>query len=241
MPTTPQEIRDATAAAYGIVSRCTQALRRLAESAGYAVPCRRGCRMCCHFFIMVTFAEAVPIALWLASPKGGHRLEHFRERMKRIRDALGPEAAVLEDFLARAVSLSPPGPDSSRYDEVAAAYRHLVCPFNADDGSCQIYRLRPLQCRVHYVVGASEHCGLDAQRGPAVLRHPTLTQATELASGILRGVSTEAGCLGSRLLPGAVEIALAWLRRCRPEAGYALKPAPRTGRLRASWGRPGRL
>jgi hypothetical protein len=128
MPAITHEICGATAAAYGIADRCIEALLRLAEAAGYAVACRRGCGTCCDCFVMATFAEALPIALWLASPERKQRLDQFGEQMKRRRDALGPEAAVLEGFNAGTVRLPLRGPDPSRFEEAATAYRrrHLV-------------------------------------------------------------------------------------------------------------------
>jgi len=164
-------------------------------------------------FVRVTHAEATAIAAWLLAPEQAERLERFREQVAGWNAAVGPEVARLEDLVTKHDSPLPPEPELPLYVEAAQAYhqRKLMCPFNAEDGSCEIYPIRPLVCRALYVADTSECCSLDANRGVSVVRHAKLTEIVLLARRVLRGASAAARHDTLSALPAGVERALAVL------------------------------
>jgi len=213
------DVCDALSAARGITDACIQAALRLVEEAGRNVACRRGCSACCEYFVSATLAEAVPIALWLSDAERRQRRDEFWNQIERRRVRVGTEVGVIEKLSGRAGGWPTEGPDLDRFRAAVAAYhrRRLQCPFNAGDGSCEIYPLRPLACRVIYVVDSAEYCRYEAPREPIRVHHQGLKQAVALAHNIVSSASSQAGHPGGRALPEAVARALAWLERETPE------------------------
>ncbi len=201
---------DACAAARGIVDGCVEAMLEAASLAGVEIACRRGCAQCCHCFVGITFAEAVPIALWLSAPGREQHLDRFARQMDRVSERVGQEVSVLEELSGHVNDPLLHDRETARFRDAAVAYlRHrLLCPFNARDGGCEIYPIRPLVCRAYYVAGTSDHCTEGSGGKPTVVRHPTLTQATELARAIVTEVSGQAGQPHRKLLITAVKDAL---------------------------------
>ena len=94
-----EQIQAVSSAAYGIADACTAAMLRLAEASGYTVACRRGCGACCDCFVVATFAESLPIAIWLSGGEQKRRRDAFRRHLRQRLAAMGPEAAALEEIL----------------------------------------------------------------------------------------------------------------------------------------------
>ena len=105
------------------------------------------------------------------------------------------------------------GSESQLFAEAVRTYhrRKLMCPFNADDGSCDIYTVRPVVCRAFFVVDTSEGCGLDSNGEVGIVRHAKLTEIALLGQTALKQVSAAAGFGTIFALPAGVHRALALL------------------------------
>jgi Fe-S-cluster containining protein len=205
---------DAATAAFRLVDQVAEGVVRLLNSTGeHRIACRRGCNACCTPFVRATHAEATAIAAWLLAPERTEWLRRFREQVALWHAAVGPEVTRLEKLIRRRDSLPPPEPELPPYAEAARTYhrRKLMCPFNAGDGSCEIYPFRPVACRALYVADTSEYCSPDANREVSVVRHAKLTEIVCLARRVLRGASAAAGHDTVSALPAGVERALAVL------------------------------
>ena len=202
------ELRTTARLAYEIVDKTASAVIQLVESTNYCrIACRRGCHDCCYQFVGTTLAEAVLIADWLRERKTDWRLKQYREKFTKWRNTAGSIAGLMS---AKENPLDE-GVDSS---EVKIAVRQywdlqLICPFNTYAGSCQIYPVRPLACRVLFVTGAAEYCRWGQAREPILLWHPKLNEVTGIARSMLLGASAMAGCSHRLALPEAVNQALA--------------------------------
>jgi Fe-S-cluster containining protein len=118
------------------------------EAAKLNATCTKGCAACCYLLVGVTYAEARVIA------------EHV---------AALPRVKIC-DLRARLVDAT------GRLDSVRSrdAYllRQVPCVFlraggEPWSGTCSIYGVRPLACRLHLVVSPPEHCAPDAIRDVA--------------------------------------------------------------------------
>lgn len=202
------------ATAVGLVDQVAEGVVQLVNSSGeHWIACQRGCNICCTVFVRVTHAEAAAVAAWLLAPSRADRLQRFREQMALWHAALGPEVGQLERLATKYDGLPTSELDSRLLAEAARAYhqRRLMCPFNAGDGSCEIYAIRPVVCRAFYVADTCENCSLDATREAAVVRHAKLTEIALLARRLLREASAVVGHDTVSALPAGVERALAVL------------------------------
>ena len=199
-------------AVYGMVDRAAKGVVQLVNGGGeHRIACRRGCNKCCTAFVRVTFAEAAAIAQWLFDRSNTDRLNRFREKTARWLTAAGPEVEMLEALATRYHVHLESGSESQLFAEAVRTYhrRKLMCPFNADDGSCDIYRLRPVVCRAFFVVDTSEGCGPDLNGEAGVVRHEKLTEIALLGQRTLKEVSAAAGYDTICALPVGVHRALA--------------------------------
>lgn len=158
-------------------------------------------------FVRVTHAEATSVAAWLLAPERVERLKRFREQVARWRAAVGPGVAQLEELVTKHDSLPPPEPELRPCVEAyrTCSRRKLMCPFNADDGSWEIYPSRPVACRAFHVADTSEYCSADANREASVLHQARLIEIVRLARGVLKGLSAAAGHDTESALPAGLE------------------------------------
>lgn len=199
---------------YGRVDRVAEEVVQLIHSSGeHRIACRRGCNTCCMVFVRVTFAEAAAIAQWLFEPSNSARLRRFREKTATWRTAVGPEVEMLEALATRHDIHLDSGSDSQLFAEALRTYhrRKLMCPFNADDGSCGIYALRPVVCRAYFVVDTSEYCGLDTYGEVGVVRRTKLTDVMLLGQRALKQASAAVGYGTISALPAGVHRAMSIL------------------------------
>lgn len=205
------DLRKTCQVTFQILDQCVDAAAGLVEAAGeHHIACRKGCNNCCADYIRVTHAEALGIAEWLLSPGQEERLARFWEQLAQWREAIGPEVWILEEWISRFGGMPDTEPDFTICAKAARAYqmRGLMCPFNAADGSCEIYPLRPSPCRVTFVVDTHEFCRSGAGGLPNVVRHAKLSEITTALRRLLRMESSSAGYRGELALPQAVERAL---------------------------------
>lgn len=209
---TASTLCEAAAKAFRLVDDVAEGVVRLVSECGeHRIACRRGCNPCCTTFVSVTHAEAVSIATWLRARERSKELERFRGQVAQWRVRTGTEVALLEAVMTRGDD--PAEPPSREVTWALKSYRRkgLMCPFNADDGSCGIYPARPVACRAFFVADTAENCPLDARGGVAIVRHEKLTGIVRLVRRALRAASADAGCDKVLTLPAGVERALSGL------------------------------
>jgi len=202
--------------AYRLVDRVAKEVVQLVNTSGeHRIACRRGCNTCCTVFVRVTFAEAAAIALWLFEPSCTDRLDRVREKIARWRNAVGPEVEMLEVLASRVDIHLDSGSDSQLFADALRTYhrRKLMCPFNADDGSCEIYTFRPVVCRAFFVIDTPENCGLDAYGEVGVVRDARLTNVVLSLKRGLKGASAAVGYGTISALPVGVCRAISALEK----------------------------
>lgn len=114
--------------------------------------CRQGCAACCHQYVPMLATEEFPIA------------EYISKRMpKKIRHRVRQNAIDWLDYFDRH---TPSGlvseTDFNRFEKQLAKDR-IPCPFLIE-GSCSIYEVRPLICRLHIQESEPELCERDVLR-----------------------------------------------------------------------------
>ena len=121
---------------------------REAEAAaqGLKIACGPGCSACCTSPVLVSEAEAVTVAAWLADHPEIHA--QFAAAYPAWKRAVGPSS----DAIARA----------RNDDERMAAARELrmrevMCAFNRE-GLCTIYEARPARCRKAHALDTNAAC-----------------------------------------------------------------------------------
>jgi len=198
---------------YEMMDQCSESMLQIVKKNGRRVACQRGCSACCNHYIPATFAEAVTIALWLQQSGGENVLNCFRERLQQREVILGAELNILNEFAMQPDSPPAEGPDFDNLRQAGKCYRlhNLFCPFNASDGSCMIYPVRPTPCRAYYVADTSEYCQMSSSQPPAIITHPTHTQTIRIVQEVLLNISAGYGYYGRKSLPEAVQDALLWL------------------------------
>ncbi len=179
----------------------------------HRIACHRGCNTCCTVFVRATFAESAAIAHWLFEWSNADRLDRFRSKFASWRAAAGPEVDMLEVLATRSHVRLDSGSESQLFAESVRTYhrRRLMCPFNADDGSCDIYPLRPVACRAFFVTDTSRGCSLDTNDEVGIVRHEKLSEITLLGKETLSETSAAAGYGTISALPLGVHRALALL------------------------------
>lgn len=114
--------------------------------------CKPGCDACCTQVVWMELIEAVQI------------IDRYPDVVARARPTLETQAELVNGY-----------PEDPKL--VAAAWwrARQRCAFLADDGRCSIYPVRPMTCRVHFVLSDPYYCGRD-HRGP----DPDASQAVTL-------------------------------------------------------------
>jgi Fe-S-cluster containining protein len=98
--------------------------------------CAPGCSACCHQLVWIELIEAQQI------------MDRYPRVVARVRANLEAQAELCETQLPEAPKLA-----------ASAWWRaEQTCAFLGDDQRCSIYDVRPMTCRVHYVVSPPEQC-----------------------------------------------------------------------------------
>ncbi|MEN6316275.1 MAG: hypothetical protein ABFD25_18750 [Clostridiaceae bacterium] len=201
-----------TAVVYSLVDQVAEGVVKLVNASNdHQIACHRGCNTCCTVFVMATYAEAAEIAKWLLSPSQTETLNRFRKQMELWHTIMGPKVELLGVLSTKHNGRPTVEPDAQLYGEALKAYhqRLFMCPFNAGDGSCGIYPIRPVVCRTFYVADSCEYCTFNGNGEITIVRHATLTEVALLARHVLRELSAAAGNDSLSALPSAVAQALA--------------------------------
>ncbi|OGQ86662.1 MAG: hypothetical protein A2289_25845 [Deltaproteobacteria bacterium RIFOXYA12_FULL_58_15] len=107
-------------------------------TAGYDLPCHKGCDGCCHESVFVTPLEFYGVWTWLQEHYGeGERAEIVR-RARAIYEAQRDAIRALN---------APPPLGEVDHTQVARTIR-FRCPLLGDDGGCLVYPVRELYARL---------------------------------------------------------------------------------------------
>lgn len=124
-----------------------------ATKEGHVIACAAGCAACCASPLVVSEAEAVAVAEWLADQPEAR--DQLARSYKAWRDGVGALAGKLETVR-----------DPDAHDTLVRELRerHVMCAFNRD-GLCTIYDARPARCRKVHALDTNAHCqpGSDGQ------------------------------------------------------------------------------
>jgi len=142
LPNRPVSLCDLAELARSVCDQIVQTTRRHRDHQmrGQAVPCRRGCSVCCHFLVPLSVPEALDLDNRLAD------LPPHRRR--KVEQSL--------DTAARRVLGAWGEADTGKMtvESLSQWYSglQLPCPFLTKQ-SCSIYPHRPLACREHLAIG----------------------------------------------------------------------------------------
>ena len=105
-----------------------------------ALPCHRGCSRCCIGVFPITILDAVEISKGLATLPDADQIDIQARARSQVR--------ALEERLPRLKhSVLLDEWQDTEVDAVAEQFGDLPCPALAADGSCRMYRFRPVACR----------------------------------------------------------------------------------------------
>ena len=114
--------------------------RRARASLLSAIPCKRGCCVCCTGIFPITYLDALELR---------RGLEELPSAVKNaiVTRARGQVAAMEEVYPT--LKSKPALDDWADHiiDEIVERFAHLPCPALASDGTCDIYAYRPITCR----------------------------------------------------------------------------------------------
>lgn len=120
-----------------------------------ALPCRQGCCRCCHGPFGITRLDVAEIQRGLATLDLPAREDIRRRALRQAREI---ESAFPQ--LTRSVWLDE-WPDAA-LDDLARRFRDLPCPALQEDGSCRVYRFRPVTCRLMGIPVESDQISVGA-------------------------------------------------------------------------------
>ncbi|PSK84473.1 YkgJ family cysteine cluster protein [Prolixibacter denitrificans] len=109
---------------YSVIDSLLEAFQHRVESSGSHIDCRRGCSWCCHQQVLVMPAEMLLIADYIRTNFDDEAKESILSR------AIEKDEKVQSLTAERALQVKIP------------------CPL-LQDGSCSVYAVRPMACRIY--------------------------------------------------------------------------------------------
>jgi Fe-S-cluster containining protein len=165
----------------GLVERYQEAM---VAPSGYTVSCTRGCNSCCcHLVEDVNSFEAAIITDFLRTT--------IPERIPGILKRCESDCRELERLEKLVVlklrehDVTPAGPLVDPIDLLLSVFYQMrrPCPLLSEDGSCSIYEVRPLTCRIYVSFSDPLRCDPEYINSSVV---PTcLIDLSEAANGVL--------------------------------------------------------
>ena len=154
----PATLADITPVARLLSTKIVKCVKRKAVSAGFAVPCRKGCSRCCQYLILLSVPEAFRLVRETMMMPLRQR-EKIMNRCFQISQWLQEQLGNCYNAkkFSNGGNLNP-----QQLKEISEWYfrEEISCPFLCDD-ECTIYSLRPMVCREHLVAGSTSPCGKD--------------------------------------------------------------------------------
>lgn len=142
---------------------------QLEQAAPHVVSCSKGCAACCKLLIIISTEEAIAIA------------SAYPQVLRGAREKLLAQEAKLESLHIAVCEEQSPGSALTeetdlRDSESLAAWREYndklsalwlnerePCVFLQPDNTCGVYAMRPVACRMHFVVSDPALCGAPAE------------------------------------------------------------------------------
>jgi len=133
-----------------------ECVKRKAVMSGFAIPCRKGCALCCQYLISLSVPEAFRLVREIMMMPLGQR-EKVMNRCFQISQWFQKQ---LGDCYAAKKPSNGDNLNPQQLKEILERYfrEEISCPFLHDD-VCTIYSLRPMVCREHLVAGSTSTCG----------------------------------------------------------------------------------
>ena len=154
---------------------------RTAEAAreGHVIACAPGCAACCAAPVVVSEAEAVAVAEWLADRP------EVRDQLARSYPAWRAGAGALA---AKLETVRDPAAHEALVRELRE--HHVMCAFNRE-GLCTIYEARPARCRKVHALDTNAKCQPDSDGQVRYFQHAP-TEATFDEQEPMRGALHQA-------------------------------------------------
>src|SRR5262249_42347869 len=151
VPAGPTRLRVLLPMAQSLTDHMVGAAVKRAEQQGQKVSCQKGCGACCRQLVPIAEEEARhlrDLVEALPEPRRTEVRSRFREARRRL-----DEAGLLEKLR------HPEECDRGDSRSLALTYfaQGIPCPF-LEEGSCSIYRDRPLVCREYLVTSPAPNC-----------------------------------------------------------------------------------
>lgn len=175
-------------------------LNRLYVQEGVVPACKPGCFQCCGQHIPINIVEAESLTNHIKKEFSQDQIEELRIRTRQWHEYDRMRPAELQKKL---------------HDERIPAHTHQYCPMLVD-GVCSAYAMRPVICRMHFVISDPTACRPFYDQGPRT-DHPvkitSFDQASHQFLNILKDLVEDAGlnfCRSFMLLPHWLAIQMDW-------------------------------
>ena len=154
----PATLAEITPVARALSTKIVQCVEKKAAETGFAVPCRKGCSLCCRYLISLSVPEAFRLVREIMMMPLAQR-EKIMNRCFQISQWLQKQ---LRNCYTAKKSSNGDNLNPQQLKEISEWYfrEEISCPFLCDD-ECTIYSLRPMVCREHLVAGSTFPCGKD--------------------------------------------------------------------------------
>jgi Fe-S-cluster containining protein len=150
-------LTDLVPEAFRLADRLTRQAEEWAARSGLAVPCRKGCGVCCRYLVRISLPEAFFLAERIQETPQPRR-RGLLARFDRVREVLQREW-LYEDLKGGLTSAQVDITYPHRLYLFSRRYLELgmPCPFLEDD-ACSIYPYRPTTCRQYVVTSPPSRC-----------------------------------------------------------------------------------
>lgn len=138
----PQALKRFLATVAGFYAEVDARVSSISAEQGLDLACRPGCFHCCpRAGVETELFEVIPVLAQLNRSPSQRLLRRIVSRSRESRSSFGRGGASFLSLL----KIQEPSPRDARQEE--------ACPF-LSEGLCEIYRVRPLACRLHVSVSS---------------------------------------------------------------------------------------
>jgi len=152
----PATLADITPVARALSTKIMGCVEKKTIRSGFAIPCHKGCGLCCQYLISLS----VPEAFRLVRETMMMRLVQREKIMNRCFEISQWLQKQLRNYYTAKKSSNGDNLNPRQLKEIAEWYfkEEISCPF-LHNNMCTIYSLRPMVCREHLVAGSTSPCG----------------------------------------------------------------------------------
>ncbi len=168
---TQARLADIVPMARSLSARIIQSVQTNLEGNGLAVPCDRGCVVCCHYLTLLSVPEAFRIMdeiIQMPQEQFNNIKQYCLKIAEPYQKQLSKYRGFDKSFNANTIS-------EQQLMEIAEWYfdKKLPCPFLKDE-LCTIYAQRPIVCREYLVAGSVLQCRAKDDDAARKVRVPVL-------------------------------------------------------------------